>query len=168
MLHLLFWGFFASYIVHILDETLLNGGFVGWVIANFWPTYRMRMFFWFNAGAIVAVATSNVLFDTLGGHWVILPLIWAAGFVTHAITFHLYWTIRRNDYSPGLVTSLLYVMVFYLVIRDGVAGHLISRTDFAIGTTVGIATVGTFLTVGPTVVFPRIMNTSARAGRGRA
>jgi hypothetical protein len=26
------------------------------------------------------------------------------GFVTHAATFHLYWTIRRRDYSPGLAT----------------------------------------------------------------
>jgi hypothetical protein len=33
------------------------------------------MFFWFNAGAIAAIAASNLLFDSLGGHWVILPLI---------------------------------------------------------------------------------------------
>jgi hypothetical protein len=157
MISLLFWAFFASYIVHLLDETLVNGGFVQWIVANFWPTYRMRMFFWFNAGAIVAVATSNVLFDTLGGHWVILPLIWVAGFVTHAATFHLYWTIRRHDYSPGLVTSLLYVLVFYLLIKSGIGGRLISTTDFAIGTVVGVATVGAFLTVGPTVLFPKIM-----------
>jgi hypothetical protein len=157
VVHLLFWAFFAAYVVHILDETLINGGFVAWVVTNFWPTYRMRMFFWFNAGAVVAVAGSNVLFDALGHHWVILPLVWVAGFVTHAGTFHLYWTIRRNDYSPGLVTSLLYVVVFYLLIRDGVGAGFISPTDFTIGTTVGIATVGTFLTVGPTVVFPRIL-----------
>jgi hypothetical protein len=157
MLHLLFWAFFASYVVHILDETLVNGGFVSWIKANFWPTYRMRMFFWFNAGAVVAVAASNLLFDALGGHWIILPIVWLAGFVTHAVTFHLYWTIRRHDYSPGLVTSLLYVMLFYLLIRYGVDSRLISTTDFAIGTAVGTATVGLFLTVGPTVVFPRIM-----------
>src|SRR5215469_4927820 len=115
------------------------------------------MFFWFNAGAIAAVAVSNVMFDALGGHWVVLPLIWVAGFATHAATFHLYWTIRRNDYSPGLATSLLYVVIFYLVIKYGVGCGLVSRTDFAIGTTVGVATVGAFLTVGPTVLFPRIM-----------
>jgi hypothetical protein len=147
-LSLLFWAFFAAYVVHILDETLLNGGFVQWVADNFWPTYRMRMFFWFNAGAIGAIATSNLLFDSLGGHWVILPLIWVAGFVTHAATFHLYWTIRR--------TSLLYVIVFYLLIRYGVGPRLITGADLAIGTTVGIVRVGTFLTVGPTVLFPRL------------
>jgi hypothetical protein len=154
---LLFWAFFSAYIVHLLDETLVNGGFVQWVVANFWPTYTLRMFFWFNAGAVVALATSNVLFDVFGGHWVILPLIWVAGFVTHTATFHLFWTIRRRDYSPGLATSLLYVVVFYLLIKFGVTPHLISATDFATGTVIGVVTVGGFLTVGPTVLFPRLM-----------
>src|SRR5690348_151621 len=95
-LSLLFWGLLASCIVHILDEALLNGGFVQWIADNFWPTYTWRMFFWFNAGALAAIATSNLLFDSLGGHWVILPLIWVAGFVTHVATVHVYWTIRRN------------------------------------------------------------------------
>lgn len=153
---LLFWALLASYIVHILDEALLNGGFVQWIADNFWPTYTWRMFFWFNAGAIAAIVTSNLLFDSLGGHWVILPLIWVAGFVTHAATVHVYWTIRRDTYSPGLLTSLLYVIVFYLLIRYGVARHLILGADFAIGTTIGVVTVGTFLTVGPTVLFPRL------------
>ena len=89
-LNVLFWAFFASYVVHILDETLLNGGFVQWLVENFWPQYHVRMFFWFNAGAIAAIVASNVLFDSLGGHWVILPIVWLAGFVTHAFTFHLY------------------------------------------------------------------------------
>jgi hypothetical protein len=155
-LSLLFWAFLASYIVHVLDEALLNGGFVRWVADNFWPSYTMRMFFWFNAGAIVAIALSNVLFDSLGGHWVILPLIWVAGFVTHVLTVHLYWSIRRNTYSPGLLTSVLYVIVFYLVIRYGVGPHLITGADLVIGTAVGIVTVGAFLTVGPTVLFPRL------------
>jgi hypothetical protein len=65
--------------------------------------------------------------------------------------------MRRNTYSPGLLTSLFYVIVFYLVIRYGLGGHLISGLDCAIGTTVGVATMGAFLTVGPTVLFPRLM-----------
>ncbi len=155
-LSLLFWALLASYVVHILDEALLNGGFVQWIADNFWSTYTWRMFFWFNAGAIAAIAASNLLFDSLGGHWVILPLIWVAGFFIHAATVHVYWTIRRNTYSPGLLTSLLYVVVFYLVIRYGLGPHLMTGADFAIGTTVGVATVGAFLTVGPTVLFPRL------------
>jgi len=156
-LSLLYWASLASYVVHILDETLLNGGFVQWIRDNFWPSYTWRMFFWFNAGAIAAIAISNLLFDSLGGHWVILPLIFLAGFVTHVFTVHVYWTIRRNTYSPGLLTSLLYVIVYYLLIRCGLGPHLISGADFVIGTLVGVATVGAFLTVGPTLLFPRLM-----------
>jgi hypothetical protein len=161
-LNILFWAFFAAYVVHLLDETLLNGGFVQWVVDNFWPTYNVRMFFWFNAGAILGIGLSNVLFDGLGGHWVILPLVWVAGFATHALTVHLYWTIRRNAYSPGLVSSTLYIVIFYLAVRYGLCGHLISSSDFITGTAVGVATVGGFLTVGPTWLFPRIMRDRRR------
>jgi Protein of unknown function (DUF3300) len=45
--------------VHILDETLVNGGFVRWIADNFWPTYHVRMFFWFNAAFIGAIAISS-------------------------------------------------------------------------------------------------------------
>ncbi len=155
--NVLFWVFFAAYVVHLLDETLLNGGFVQWIVDNFWPTYNNRMFFWFNAGAIGGIALSNILFDSVGGHWVILPLVWVAGFATHALTVHLYWTIRRNIYSPGLLSSTLYIVIFYLAVRYGLYRHLISNSDFIAGTAVGVATVGVFLTVGPTWLFPKIM-----------
>ena len=56
----------------------------------------------------------------------------------------------------GFRYLLLLVIVFYLLIRYGLGPHLISGADFAIGTIVGIATVGAFLTVGPTVLFPRL------------
>ena len=121
------------------------------------------MFFWFNAAFFVVVAVSNVLFDSFGGHWVILPIIFIAGFATHTLTVHFYWTIRLNTYSPGLLTSLLYLVIFYLLIRYGLYGELLSGSDFAIGTVVGIATIGSFLTVGPTVLFPRIMRSVRRS-----
>jgi len=156
LVSLLLWGFLASFVIHILDESLLNGGFVKWITENFWPTYRMRMFFWFNATFIGAIVVSNILFDSFGGHWVILPLVFVSGFVTHALTVHVYWTIRLNTYSAGLLSSLLYVISFYLLARYGVGGHFIAGSDFAIGTTVGMMTVGAFLSVGPTVLFPRL------------
>src|SRR5258708_19928354 len=116
-LSLLFWGFLASYVIHILDEALLNGGFVRWIADNFWPTYTMRMFFWFNAAVMGAIALSNLLFDSFGGHWVILPLIWVAGFVTHALTVHVYCSVRRNPYSPAFLSILLHVIAFNLLTR---------------------------------------------------
>jgi hypothetical protein len=106
-LNVLFWTFFASYVVHILDEALLNGGFVEFGARNFWPQYHVRMFFWFNAGA-----------------------------------------------SAGILTSLLYVIEFYLLVRYGVGGRMLDPTDCEIGTVVGVATIGAFLTIGPTVLVP--------------
>ena len=55
------------------------------------------------------------------------------------------------------VNPPLYIVIFYLLIRYGLEDHLITGTDFVIGTTIGIATIGAFLTVGPTVLFPRLM-----------
>ncbi len=157
MVSILFWAFFATYVIHLLDETLMNGGFVNWIKENFWPTYTMRMFFWFNTAALLLIAASNLLFDTLHGHWVILPLVWIGGFVLHVFTVHLYWTIRRNTYSPGLVSSTLYLVIFYLTVKYGLGNGLISSTDFTIGTFVGFLTVGAFLSVGPTWLFPKTM-----------
>lgn len=157
MISVLFWAFFGTYVIHILDETILNGGFVQWIKQDFWPTYTMRMFFWFNAAALVLIAASNILFDLLGGHWAILPLVWIAGFVVHVFTVHLYWTIRRNTYSPGLVSSTLYLVIFYLTVKYGLSGGFIGGTDFTIGVLVGALTVGAFLSVGPTWLFPKII-----------
>jgi hypothetical protein len=70
-----------------------------------------------------------------------------AGFVTHAFTVHAYWTVRRNTYSPGLLTSSLYLVIFYLLVRYGLGGHLVAGRDFAIGRIIGIATIGAFQTV---------------------
>ncbi len=156
-LNILFWAFLVSYVVHILEETLVNGGFVRWIANNFWPLYNDRIFFWFNASALALLATSNILFDTFGGHWVIIPIAWVAGFVTHALTVYFYWTIRQNIYSPGLLTSLLYIVVYYLLIRYGLSRHLVTDTEFIVGTGRGVFTIGTFLTIGPTILFPRIM-----------
>ena len=57
-----------------------------------------------------------------------------------------------------MVTSLLYVMVLYLLIKYGVGGRLIATSDFVTGLAIGVATVGAFLTFGPTVLFPKMMN----------
>lgn len=155
-LDLLFWGLLASYIVHLLDETLMNGGFVRWVNTNFWPGYTTQMFFWFNTGAVVAIVASNVAYELFGGHAVVLPLFWVSGFAVHGVTVHIFWTVRRRDYSPGLVTSVLYWIVMYLVVRFGYVAGLIPPVDFWVGTLGGALLLAGFLTVGPTLLFPAL------------
>jgi hypothetical protein len=165
-LDLLSWAVLASYVVHLLDETMMNGGFVRWISTNFWPGYNDQMFFWFNAGAVALIAAGNIAFDVVGGHLIILPLIWIFGFALHGVTVHVYWTVRRRTCSPGLVTSILYWIVAYLFTRYGYVSGRISPLDFWTGAVAGCVVagcvvagcvvVGGFLTVGPTVLFPAI------------
>jgi len=53
-LDLLFWLLPANFVVHVLDETLMNGGFVAKVQQHWWPEYNSLMFSWFNTGAMAA------------------------------------------------------------------------------------------------------------------
>jgi hypothetical protein len=62
-----------------------------------------------------------------------------------------------GDETAQMSVGGVSLAIFYIVIKYAVGGHLISTTDFAIGTATGVATVGAFLTVGPTVLFPRIL-----------
>lgn len=156
-LDVLLWAFLASYVIHIVDETTMNGGFIRWIQTSFWPTYTARMNFWFNGGAVVAIAASNLLYDLFGGHWIILALTWPFGFALHGITVHLFWTIRQRDLSPGLVTSVLYWIMAYFFVRYGLAGGEISSFDFWTGAVLGVVTVGAFLTFVPPVVIPRLI-----------
>jgi Protein of unknown function with HXXEE motif len=157
-LDVLLWAFLASYVIHIVDETTMNGGFIQWIKASFWPTYTSRMNFWFNGGAVLAITGSNLLYDWLGGHWIILALIWPSGFALHGITVHLFWTVRQRNLSPGLATSVIYWIMAYFFVRYGLMAGQIASADFWIGTLVGVATVGAFLTFVPTVVIPRLLH----------
>lgn len=160
---ILLWGFLGSFLVHVVDETTVNGGFVRWFQQSFWPGYTARMNFWFNGAFIVGVALANTLWDVLGGDWVILALICPAGFAVHGVSVHLYWTIRQRTLSPGLLTSPLYWIVFYFLIRYGLVAGRISAVDFWTGSILGAITVGAFLTFVPTVVIPRLTR-SGKAG----
>ena len=155
-LDLLSWGILASYVVHLLDETMMNGGFVQWVATKFWPAYNQRMFFWFNFGAIVGIVSSNVLFDVFRGHFIVLPLFWIFGFAVHGVTVHIFWTVRQRDYSPGLLTSILYWIVAYLTVRYAFGAGLISGVDFWTGAIAGAVLLAGFLTIAPTVIFPAL------------
>ncbi len=162
---ILLWAFLASFVIHIVDETTMNGGFVRWIQKSFWPTYTARMNFWFNGAFIVGIAVSNLLYDVLGAHWIILALVCPLAFALHGITVHLFWTIRQDSMSPGLATSVLYWIIAYFLVRYGLVAGLIAPSDFWIGAAVGALTVGAFLTFVPTVVIPRLIRDGLIPGR---
>lgn len=154
---ILLWMFLAAFIVHLIDETAVNGGFIAWIRSNFWPTYTAQMNFWFNTGFILAIAASNVLYEVFGGHWIILVLIFPSGFALHGLTVHLFWTMRQQSVSPGLPTSVLYWIMIYFFIRYGLVAGRIAAFDFWVGTGLGVLTIGAFLTFAPTVVIPALI-----------
>src|SRR5260370_13793982 len=126
----LLWAFLASYAIHIVDETTMNGGFIRWIQSNFWPTYTSQMNFWFTGGAVLAITGSNLLYDLLGGHWVILALIGPFRFALHGLTVHLFWTIRQSHLSPVPVTSVIYWIIAYFLLRYGLLAAPIAPFHF--------------------------------------
>ena len=111
-----FWFMVAAYVIHVIDESLLGGSFVEKVREHWWPEYSWTKFFWFNTVYFVVMIASVILYDQLGGAWVILPLAWAIERFCNGL-WHVWWAIRFQEYSPGLVTSILMWMTVYFIAR---------------------------------------------------
>ena len=112
----IFWMMVAVYVIHVLDESLLGGSFVEKVREHWWPDYSWTKFFWFNAAYFVIMIASVVLYDQLLGFWIILPLAWLVERTCNGL-WHLWWTARFHEYSPGLVSSILMWMNLYFALR---------------------------------------------------
>jgi hypothetical protein len=110
------WFMVLAYVIHVLDESLLGGSFVEKVREHWWPEYSWTKFFWFNAAYFCIMIASVVVFDLRGGDWVILPLAWMIERLGNGF-WHLWWSIHFQEYSPGLVSSLLIGMTIYFAVR---------------------------------------------------
>jgi hypothetical protein len=161
-LDVLFWLLPANFVVHVLDETLMNGGFVAKVRQYWWPEYNSLMFSWFNTVAMAAFVASVLLYEIFGGHWVILPVLFVAERWFHGFVFHIWWTVKYREYSPGLVSCVLAWILGYLVTRAGLLAGSIARVDFVIGGLIGFVA-SIVLALSPTVIFPG--RAARKAGR---
>jgi len=132
-----FWFTVAAYVVHVIDESLLGGSFVEKVRQHWWPEYSWVKFFWFNTGYLVLMIASVVTFDLRGGAWVILPLAWAIERFINGL-WHIWWTIRFREYSPGLVTSILMFMNFYFILRYHQAAETPSHSEQLVALAIGL------------------------------
>ena len=110
-----FWFMLVAYIVHIIDESVLGGSFVEKVREHWWPNYSCRKFFWFNAGYLLLMFVSILLYDCIGRAALWLPLAWAIERFFNAI-WHIWWSIHFHEYSPGLLTCLLIWMQTYSIV----------------------------------------------------
>jgi hypothetical protein len=142
-----FWAYVAAYVVHILDESMLGEGFVGMVRRNFWPEYEWKHFFGFNTMLMSLIIFSIVVYEIWGGAWIIFPLVFVFQMFTNGL-WHLGATIITRRYSPGLLTSILYWVLFYFIVRYSFLKGEIPLSRFVIsavlGTLVTVVMIGSF------------------------
>ena len=110
-----FWLMLVFYMLHILDESLLGGSFVEKVQEHWWPQYSWQKFFWFNAAYLLIMSASIVLYDRLRNAFLFLPVAWALERFFNSL-WHVWWTVRFREYSPGLLTSLLIWLQSYFIL----------------------------------------------------
>ncbi|MBI5528589.1 MAG: hypothetical protein HY897_19840 [Deltaproteobacteria bacterium] len=144
VLHLVFWGNLAAYCINLLDETMMAGGFVAGIQEHFWPEYTATKFFWFNTVFIVLIATSNILYDVYGQRLVVAPMAWLWERSLNGL-WHLGWTVGYQEYSPGLLTSILFWILLYMCYRHGVRSGEVGRRPFFIGAAIGLGIEGVIM-----------------------
>jgi len=149
---LFFWGYVVAYTIHIIDESILGETFVVMVQKNFWPEYKWKHFFGFNTLLMSLIIFSNILYEIFGGNLIILPLIFVFLLATNGI-WHLLATIIQKKYSPGLVTSIIYWILFYFIFRYSIlSGQIVLSISLWAGI---IGTLLTVLMIGSFFVFKK-------------
>ena len=150
-LNILFWCMEAAYVVHCLDETIAGQGFVQMVKQRFFPEYSNLHFFWFNTFFHCLNITAIILYEISGGARVIFPLTMCWAFVTNGL-WHMLGSIKFREYSPGLMTSLLYWIVMYFIIRYSFIPGQITGFDFylslVLGTIITVLMIGSLFIMG--------------------
>ena len=138
---LMFWFFAIALSIHIVEESTVGGGFVNMVKSQFWPAYDHKRFFWFNTACYLFLAISTVAYELCAGAWIVLPLSFAWMLVTNGF-WHVIGTVFSRTYSPGLITSPIYWILMYFLIRYNLLRGQIEASHFVISTVVGsLATV---------------------------
>ncbi len=84
-----------------------------------------------------------VAYDLRGGAWIILPLAWAIERLINGL-WHIWWSVRFREYSPGLVTSILIFMNFYFIVRYRPISDTLSRSEVVPALAIGLLA-GAFL-----------------------
>ena len=157
-LSVLFWLMEAAYLIHCLDETVAGGGFVNMVKKHFWPEYTGKQFFWFNTVLHVINVTAIMLYENFGGAWIIAPLSISWLFVTNGF-WHVMGTAMLREYHPGLITSPLYWIVMYLIVRAWLVQNVLPMSYFWISLVIGI--VLTIMMIGSLFAMKRRMLVSS-------
>lgn len=113
---LFFWGFVIAYCIHILEESLMCEVFVDKVKNKYWSEYSWRKFFCFNTMLLSINIIAIILYECLGSALIILPLSLAFERVINGF-YHLGETLVTKKFSSGLISSIIFWILWYLIIK---------------------------------------------------
>jgi hypothetical protein len=121
---IIFWLFTGSYIIHIIEEALLGENFVDKINRLYWKGYSWKRFFWYNTGLIILNIAAILLYDAFNGKWILLPLILATERCLNGI-YHVWESIKFNTFSSGLLTSVLFWILAYFLVKYAILKNTI-------------------------------------------
>ena len=144
---ILLWLYLVALCIHVLDESTSGQGFVDWVKHEFWPEYNGIRFFYANTIVFILHLIFIIVYEAFGGVSVILPLITAWLFTGNGFC-HWIYTLITKKYSPGLITSPIYWIIMYFIIKQELLKGDLDLTWFvislAIGGFLGVMSFGSF------------------------
>jgi hypothetical protein len=134
---IIFWLFTASFVVHILEEAILGENFVDKVKRLYWKGFDWTKFFWYNTALIILNITAILIYDGIGGAWIIFPLILISERFCNGL-YHVFESIKYKTYSSGLLTSVFFWILVYFLVKYAVVKGEISVLYIIIALSTGI------------------------------
>jgi hypothetical protein len=131
------WGFVIAYVIHILEESILPEVFVDKVTRLYWPQYNWKKFFGFNTMLLSLNIISVIIYESIGGFWIIFPLSLACERIFNGF-YHLAETIRTKAFSSGLLSSVITWILAYIIIRYSVIKGEIGIQTIIISIIIGV------------------------------
>ena len=136
-INFILWGFVIAYIIHIFEESILPEVFVDKVKRLYWSQYNWQKFFGFNTLLLSLNIASVIIYESIGGSWIIFPLSLACERILNGF-YHLAETIHTKIFSSGLLSSVITWILAYIVIRYSFLKGEISLQQIIISIIIGV------------------------------
>lgn len=134
---LIFWGFVIAYALHILEESVLGDVFVEKVKRQYWPQYTWGKFAGFNTILMSLNILAIILYEVLGGAWILFPLSLASERFFNGF-YHLGETFASRKFSSGLLTSIIFWVLGYFIIRYAIIPGQIDTVTWTVSAAIGL------------------------------
>jgi hypothetical protein len=141
---LVFWMNIAVYVLHVLEESTLGEVFVEKLRKNVWPDYSWKHFFGFNTVLMSLNLLAIIIYEIIGGGWLILPLALTLERCLNGC-WHLGETIATRKFSSGLLSSILSWILVYFLIRYSLLKGEISALMFIASAFIGAVITGSLM-----------------------